>query len=254
VTGDGLVVGIVTPHAAPGPEVELPAMAGSRLSTVVSRTRLPSPGQQRSERSAPPGHAGLRVSTEPAALDSAAVTFEGCSLGAVAHASTTSGYVIGRRKEAALVERLSERFDVPAAASCAAAAAALRAHGVQQVQVVHPPWFDDEFDELGVEYFRSQGLAAVVTRATGLPDDPARVDSERVVESLERHVEDGVDAVFLAGNGFRAAGAVEELELRTGRLVVAANQALLWGILAATGISWDLTGYGRLLRRGTLPT
>jgi maleate isomerase len=81
----------------------------------------------------------LLASTEPAALDRAAVSFVGRTLAAVAHASTTSGYVIGHREEAALVECLSQRFDVPAIASCAAAAAALRTHGVGQVQLVHPP-------------------------------------------------------------------------------------------------------------------
>ena len=32
----------------------------------------------------------------------------------------------------------------------------------------------------------------------------------------------------MAGNGFRAARAVPELEQRTGRLVLQANQVLLW--------------------------
>jgi maleate cis-trans isomerase len=47
---------------------------------------------------------------------------------------------------------------------------------------------------------------------------------------------------------------VEELELRTGRLVLAANQALLWGILAATGTLWGITGHGRLLRASSSTT
>ena len=100
---------------------------------------------------------------------------------------------------------------------------------------MHPPWYDDEFDELGAAYFRSQGFDTVVTKAASLPDGPARVDPQRVIDWAEHHVEDRAEAVFLAGNGFRAAAAVEELELRTGRLVLEANQALLWGILAATG-------------------
>ena len=41
VTGDRLTVGVVTPHAAPGPEVELPAMTQGRVTTVVSRTGSP---------------------------------------------------------------------------------------------------------------------------------------------------------------------------------------------------------------------
>lgn len=229
-------------------------MTGGRVATVVSRTRSSPEASPAPTGTAPTAHAELRASTEPAALDRAGVAFSGRTLSAVAHASTTSGYVIGHREEAALIERLSQRFDVPAVASCAAAAAALRAHGAGQVQLVHPPWFDEEFDDLGVAYFRSQGFDAVATRAAGLPDDPARVDPQRVIDWVEHHVENETEAVFLAGSGFRAAGAVEELELRTGRLVVAANQALLWGILAATGTAWDITGHGRLLQASTSTT
>ncbi len=56
------------------------------------------------------------------------------------------------------------------------------------------------------------------------------------------------DAVFFGGNGFRAAAAVDELERRTGRLVLSANQVLLWAVLTATGSPLAVTGYGRLLR------
>jgi maleate isomerase len=254
VTGDRFTVGVVTPHAATGPEVELPAMTGGRVATVVSRTASPPAVSQAPSRAVPPAHAALRASTEPAALDRAAGTFKGRTLAAVAHASTTSGYVLGRREEAALVERLSQRFDVPAVVSCAAVAAALRTRGVGRVQLVHPPWFDDEFDELGAAYFRSQEFDAVVTKAVGLPHDPARVHRQGIVDWVEQHVEDRAEAVFLAGNGFRAAGAVEELELRTGRLVLEANQALLWGILAATGTAWNIVGHGRMLHASTSTT
>ena len=92
MTGDRLTVGVVTPHAAAGPEVELPAMTRGRVATVVSRTGPP----PEASRTAPPAHAMLRASTEPAALDRAAVTFGGRTLAAVAHASTTSGYDIRR--------------------------------------------------------------------------------------------------------------------------------------------------------------
>lgn len=81
----------------------------------------------------------------------------------------------------------------------------------------------------------------------GIPHDPSRVDAQHVIDWVAHHVEDRADAVFLAGNGFRAAGAIEELELRTGRLVLEANQALLWGILMETATGWDVTGHGRLL-------
>ena len=181
------------------------------------------------------------------------MTLEQLTVGVV-HASTTCGYVIGRREEADLVERLAQRFAVPAVASCSAAAAALRRHEVGRVQLVHPPWFDEEFDDLGAAYFRSQEIDAVVTKAVGLPEDPAGVEPQHVVDWVEHHVEDRAEAVFLAGNGFRAAAAVDELESRTGRLVLEVNQVLLWGILAATGRKWEVTGHGRLLRPSAATT
>ena len=186
MTGDRLTVGVVTPHAAAGPEVELPAMTRGRVATVVSRTGPPPEAARAPSRTAPPLTPSCAPRPRPAALDRAAATFRAAALAAVVHASTTTGYVIGRREEAELVERLAQRFDVPAVASCAAAVAALRAHGVERVQLVHPPWFDDEFDELGEAYFRSHGFDAVVTRAVGLPEDPADVDPHAVVDWVER--------------------------------------------------------------------
>jgi maleate isomerase len=255
VTLDELTVGVVTPHLAEGPEVELPAITGGRVATVTSRTSSPAEASRVPTGTTPTEHAQLRASTGDAALDRAAGAFIGRTLAAVAHASTTTAYLIGHSEEATLIERLAQRFEVPAVAGCAAAAAALHRHQVVgQVQLVHPPWFDEDFDELGVAYFRKQEFDAVVTRAVGLPRDPAVVDTQRVVDEVERLVENKTEALFLAGSGFRTAGAVEELELRTGCLVVGANQALLWGILTATGNRWDVTGHGRLLRTITTTT
>lgn len=243
-----LTVGVVTPHASAGPEVELPAMTSGRVTTVVSRTRPPPGAAQTAPRIAPAGHPDLRGSTTPDALDRASAMFAGTTLTAVVHASTTTGYLLGHHEEAELVERLTQRFDLPAVASCAAVAAALRAHQLEKIQVVHPPWFAKEFDQLGEAYFRNQGFDTVVTKAEALPNNPADVAPHSVIDWVENHVQDQTEAIFLAGNGLRAAQAIEELELRTGRLVIEANQTLLWGILEATGTDWDLSGHGRLLR------
>lgn len=184
-----MTVGVVTPHSAPGPEVELPAMTGGRVATVLSRTEAPL-GKPVS------AHAGLRASTEPAALDHAAATMGSAVIAAVAHASTTAGYLIGPREEAALVDRLAQRFAVPAVASCAAVVDALRLSRIGTVQLVHPPWFDDEFDALAAAYFRRQGVDAVVTKAVAFPSDPARVEPQHVTDWVEAHVDDRADAVF----------------------------------------------------------
>jgi maleate isomerase len=235
VTSDRLTVGVVTPHAAPGPEIEIPAMSGGRIATVLARTGSPT---------------DLPASTTSAALDQASTAFGRTTLSAVAHASTTTGYVIGHRAESALRHRLSERFGVPAVTSCAAAVGALRRAGVERVQLVHPPWFDADFDDLGPAYFHDAGFDTVVTRAAELPHDPGQVDPAHVVDWVEGHLDDRADGVYLAGNGFRTAPAVDDLEGRTGRVVVSANSALVWGVLVATGTPGGFSGYGGLLRAG----
>ena len=221
-----LTVGVVTPHLSPGPEDELPAMAAGRVAVVLERV--------------PPDDAE--------ALDTGAARFDDGSVDAVAYASTTSGYALGHGAETALLERLRGLCGVPVVSSSTSAVDALRAHGARRVTLVHPPWFDDESDEQGARYFRDQGFAVNVAKMTDLPADPARVRAEDVVDPVSRLVDDDADAMFFAGNGFRAAAAIDELELRTGRPVLQANQVLLWSVLAATNTRWDLAGYGRLLR------
>jgi maleate isomerase len=242
-----LRIGVLTPHAAPGPEVELPEMAGDRVQVVLARVEAAS---ARTGRTAPPGGAAELVAlTEPAVLDPVAATLQRGTVDAVAHASTGSGYALGHRAELALAARLTDLCGVPAVTSSAAAVDALRALGAAHVAMVHPPWFDEEVHELGAGYFREQGFDVWPARATGLPLDPERVRARHVVDWVSDHVPDDADAVFLGGNGLRAVGAVQELETRTGRPVVEANQVLLWSLLAATGTTYDVSGWGRLFRQ-----
>ena len=217
-------VGVLTPHTTPGPEIEIPAMSSGRVGTKVSRI------------------------SGPSTMDEAAATLIESSVDALAYASTSSGYLIGFDAETDMVQRLRDRWARPAASSSWAAVRALQAYGIERVALVHPPWFDDETNDLGATYFRAQGFDAVALRAESLPDDPADVRPGPVADWVSRHLGDETGAVFLGGNGFHAAGAVDSIERRTGRLVLESNQVLLWSILDAGLTTLDITGYGRLLR------
>jgi maleate isomerase len=245
--GGGITVGVLTPHAAPGPEVELPAMASGRLTAVVARIG-PDSAVAGVESTPPETASGLRALTQPGAVDRAAAGFGPGSVDAVAYASTTTGYALGHQAEATLVDRLRKLCGVPVVASALSAVDALRTCGAHRVTLVHPPWFRDEIDELGARYFADLGFDVMLTKATGLPADPGRVRTRHVVDWVSSHLCDEADAVFIAGNGFCAAQAVEELEQQTGRLVLEANQVMLWSVLAATRTAWEVTGYGGLFR------
>jgi maleate isomerase len=219
-------IGVVTPHAALGPEAEFPAMAPGRVMTYV-----------------------VRVSAEgAAALDEAADLVGQGSVAVAAYASTSSGYAIGPRDERAAISRLSRRIGVPVSASCASAVLALRVLGVERVALVHPPWFDTELNELGTAYFRGQKFDVVSSESAPLSQDPRRIEPAAVYHWTSRHVGDAAEAVFIGGNGFRAAGAIAPLEKAIGRPILTSNQVLLWNLLEQAGARFEVSGYGRLFR------
>jgi len=90
------------------------------------------------------------------------------------------------------------------------------------------------------------GLDVVSSVSAGLSHDPGAVEAAAVCEWISRHVADAADAVFIGGNGFRAAGAIEALETAIGRPVLTSNQVLLWQLLAQADDPFEIDGYGRL--------
>ena len=112
--------------------------------------------------------------------------------------------------------------------------------------LIGAPWFAPEFNELGAGYFASQGFDVVSSASARLSHDPRAVESAAVCAWASRHVAEAAQAVFIGGNGFRAAGAVEALETAIGRPVLTSNQVLLWQLLAQADDTFEINGYGRL--------
>jgi maleate isomerase len=188
--------------------------------------------------------ADLRALATPSMLEPSVAALREARVDVIAYASTTSGYAIGYSAEADLMRRLRELAGVPVVSSGLAATQALKTFGVRRIALIHPPWFEDEMAELGARYFGDQEV--VTSTATSLPKAPDQVKPAQVIDFVSAQVDDSTEAIFIAGNGFRAADTIEELERRTGQLVLEANQVLLWALLAATGSHRQITGYGRL--------
>lgn len=137
------------------------------------------------------------------------------------------------------------RPDVP---DSDAALLALRSHRIERISLVRPPWFGHEQNQFGAKYFQSQGFDVVDALLADLPNRPDQIEPPMVVEWVSQHVRDRAEAVVLGGNGFRAAGAVQELEDRHCRLVLEANQVLLWSVLRSLEVSVEIHGFGGLLQ------
>lgn len=190
--------------------------------------------------------ADLRALATPSALEPGVAALREAGVDVIAYASTTSGYAIGYLAEADLMSRLRELAGVPVVSSGLAATQALKTFGVRRIALIHPPWFEEEMADLGARYFGDQEV--VTLTATSLPKAPDRVQPAQVIDYISTHGDASTEAVFIAGNGFRAANTIEELERVTGQLVLEANQVLLWAILAATGSNLQIDGYGRLFK------
>ena len=246
MTDDRVIsIGVLTPHAAAGPEAELPDMAPGRVVTRVAR--IDAPGGDALRPGEPPtSPSGLLALTVPSVLDDAAAAFGGGSVDAIGYASTSTGYALGADAEAAMLERLSQRWGLPVTGTSLAADAALRALRVRRVALVHPPWFGDELNDLGAAYFDGEGFEVVSSRSAELPNDPGLIEPGAVVEWISRHLDEDAEAVLIGGTGFRTARAIEPLEARVGRPVLESNQVLLWSILSCLDTDIEVAGYGRL--------
>ena len=238
-------VGVLTPHAAAGPDAEFPFIAPNRVRTRVSRIQL-SASSRPNEPEPPATVTDLAALSTAEALDQAAAALPAGSFEVLAWASTSSGYVIGYDAELALVEGLRARWGVPVCSTSASVVSALRLHRLQRISLIHPPWFGTEQNQLGATYFRSQGFEVVDADLADLPNDPDQIRPAMVVEWVSQQLSNRAEAVVLGGNGFRAAGAVQELEDRHGRLVLEANQVLLWSVLRSVDVSVDIEGFGGL--------
>ena len=161
---------------------------------------------------------------------------------------TSSSYVTGADAERDLVERLQSRSSGRhVVATCAAAVDALRRLGADRIAVVDPPWFDEELDRLGAEYFSSQGFDVVFHAPRGLPSNQRSINPPELYDWVLAHTPASAQAEFVGGNGFRSVGVIAALEEELERPVVTANQVLLWGMLRAVRSRVAPRGYGRLL-------
>jgi maleate cis-trans isomerase len=70
---------------------------------------------------------------------------------------------------------------------------------------------------------------------------------ESVVEFAARACSPEADALLCSCTAWRSVEAVAALEQRTGKPVVTSNQATIWTVLRALGITTPIGGFGRLL-------
>ena len=239
-------IGLLVPHADVGPESEFRAMAPPELSIHAARVPFAAMGAG-GAMDPTIALAPVRAFAEPPHVDEATATLAAAPVQAIAFGFTSSAYVLGTSAEAAMIARLSSRaHGLPVVAPGRAALDAFSALGVQRIALFDPPWFDAELNQLGRAYYQSAGLDVVFSSPCQLPSDQSSIEPQALFDWIRERLPDSAEAVVVGGNGFRAVGVIDALEAETGRVILTANQVLLWAAIRAAGATTEVTGYGRI--------
>jgi maleate isomerase len=171
---------------------------------------------------------------------------------AIAYCFTSSSYVLGPDGDVALKKRLETKSKgIPLTLTCLAATSALRALGVRRVAIIHPPWFAEDIEQRGAEYFQHQGFEVAYHARVPLRDTGEDIHPGPLYQWALANVPKQIEAVFFGGNGMRAVGIIQPLEEALGRPVLTSNQVCLWDSLRLANIPASVVGYGQLLERFT---
>jgi len=146
------------------------------------------------------------------------------------------------------VSRISEASGVPSLTSAQAIGRALRALGTLRVAMATP--YTEETIARATRYYdRRYGITVVASRSLGATDAYAigKMQAGTASEAFSHIDRADIDALVVPGGNFPTMAWITQWEQRFGKAVITTNQATLWAVMRAMGISTPLPGFGRLL-------
>lgn len=224
-------IGVLTPEFDPVPESELWAMAPKGVSIHAARV----------------ARKGVLAFSDAPNIDEATESLAALAPRAIVYAYTTSSYILGAQADEQMKQRLQKRAGgVSVVLTCQAATAALHTLGIQRVGLVHPPWFSEDANAKGADYFRSQGFDVVYCSRIAPARTFSEVSPEEVYHWASSNIPREAQGVFIGGNGLRSIGAVRALENTLRRPVLTANQVAFWEALRQVGVTSKVRQYGKV--------
>ena len=110
--------------------------------------------------------------------------------------------------------------------------------------------FNAEIDQIVKANIEKGGFEVIAIRGTEAPSLPAICETplDQIRELIRELAATGCDAIAQIGTALPCVDLVEELEVETGKTIIACNTAVYWETLRAAGIHDRVDGYGYLLR------
>ena len=159
--------------------------------------------------------------------------------------------ISGAPKEAlnpGMWERASQELKVPISMALRSSVAALKVFSAKRILLMTP--VDDQLKKMYQNYLAEFGIEAVYPPQTLRAVTDAQKLTSGEVESMTRATlaqYPAVDAIYFQGALLDPLPILENLEIELKLPIVASNPAMLWVILSKLGLSYKITGYGKLL-------
>ncbi len=147
-----------------------------------------------------------------------------------------------------LFEALKATLAVPFTTALHACVTALGVFDAKRVLLLTP--FDERLNQLIREHLNQRGVDAVAPHPFEDLAVPKRMDPDEVFELTKKSLSatDPVDAIYFQGAVLDPIKVLEKIERELGMMVIASNPAMLWYVLSKLGLSYPMSGYGRLMR------
>lgn len=148
------------------------------------------------------------------------------------------------------VKRMTQASGVPSFTSAQAVGRALRALGTLRIAMATP--YSEEVIGRAKHYYGTKyGVTVVASESLGATNSYAigKMDAGAAQAAFGRVDRPDIDALVVPGGNFPTMASITAWEQQFGKPVVTTNQATLWGVMQAMGITEPLPGKGRLLEQ-----
>ena len=163
-----------------------------------------------------------------------------------------NGLIIsGAPKEAlnaGMWEQVSSALKIPVALALRSSVAALKAFAAKRILLMTP--VDDQLKKMYYDYLAAFGIESFYPPQILRAHTDAQKLTSSDVEAMTRKALSeypNVDAIYFQGALLDPIPILDKLETDLKLPIVASNPAMLWLILSKLGLSYNLTGYGKLL-------
>ena len=159
--------------------------------------------------------------------------------------------ISGAPKEAlnpGMWEQVSSALPIPVALALRSSVAALKAFAAKRILLMTP--VDDQLKKLYYDYLAAFGIESFYPPQILRAHTDAQKLTSSDVEAMTRTALSeypNVDAIYFQGALLDPIPILDKLETELHLPIVASNPATLWLILSKLGLSYNITGYGKLL-------